>query len=952
MTLSSATNEVEYSGNGTTTVFAYTFKVHAASHLVVTLVDTDGVPATQVLNTDYTVSGVNAASGGNVTMSTAPASGETLIIQRTIPLTQTTDIKNQGDFYPETHENAFDRLMMGIQQANRLATSALRIPVGLDDYDAGGLKITDLADGEDDTDAATKGQLDDAVTAMQSGMAGGTLASYETGTGDGASVYLPFAGITVSTASAYVVVVGGVVQTPDTDYTIDVANARIVFTTAPGNGVGILAMCFGYKRQIDEIDALNVTFTQAGTGAVQRTMRDRLREYVSAKDFGATGDGTTDDTVALQAAIDYCVSVGKRLYIPAGTYKFTQLSVSVSATGLGPLTIEGDGTPFVQFGTRATILRQIDGTTGTAITFTGNWATSKSIVGLKLVGFGLYCSNALTGWGIDMFNVTGFHSLFEQIAVYVPYSGSAGAWRQRSCWTITMRNIRLDGPSSGSTAKGLVIYGDQGTGTTNQTLLQNINAVGFPKCNVQIGKWDEANGGTTQSIRWDVGQCGTAGGYGVVIGRAFDVTITNVHTENHDKSGWLITESANGADSGYIKIENCDSYDDGQAGTGSADKDTYAIQILRTNLLKIDGFRTQEATCGIWIADTTQATNIEIDRVQFGGKANNTDSETLIYVENTTPSNTKRVTLGNYDAAYTWGNNGASRIVNGDCISYKKRSDVDAQRTPYWTFSGDGADTTFAVTGATSSTSSHYTVTVGGTPVASTDYSVDASTGIITFDVAPAVGVNNIVVKSNAEGIYPWNDTVAFGPSAAISITDLVARENYELASDQHIVLVFNNANTTLIDVSNGGNFRLFRERDFTPATDDTVTVVYRGGEWHEVNRSYNGTYGDHFVVTDTSTGVTGNITITNLTEVCDVTHSVAANINNLASASGKATHTYQVVRLVFNNGNTTLRDASGGGSRNFRLAGGVDFVSSANDTITVMKNAAGEWVELSRSVN
>lgn len=98
-------------------------------------------------------------------------------------------------------------------------------------------------------------------------------------------------------------------------------------------------------------NANSITYDPEGTGAVPTTVQAKLRESVSVKDFGAVGDGVTDDYDALEAAWNYCHPIGANLYFPAGTYlvvtenfpfRNTQLPVT-SLLDCNNMTIFGDG---------------------------------------------------------------------------------------------------------------------------------------------------------------------------------------------------------------------------------------------------------------------------------------------------------------------------------------------------------------------------------------------------------------------------------------------------------------------------------------------------------------------------------------------------------------------------------------------------------------------------------
>lgn len=127
MTVSAQTRFNEYAGAGTTGPFPYTFRITAATDLVCKVTSAAGAVTTV---TPSAVTGAGDANGGSVTLGTALATGETLLIYSSVPLTQSTDYIAGDSFPAETHEAALDRLTMIAQDGRRDIDRSFKVPIG------------------------------------------------------------------------------------------------------------------------------------------------------------------------------------------------------------------------------------------------------------------------------------------------------------------------------------------------------------------------------------------------------------------------------------------------------------------------------------------------------------------------------------------------------------------------------------------------------------------------------------------------------------------------------------------------------------------------------------------------------------------------------------------------------------------------------------------------------
>jgi hypothetical protein len=129
MTVSSSSARNDYVGDGSTATYSYTFRIFVNTDLLVTKRDTLNTETTLLLNTDYTVTGAGDANGGTIVLTAGNlATDFVLSIRRARPITQETDIRNQGDFFPEVHEDSFDHSIMVDQAQQDELDRSVKVP--------------------------------------------------------------------------------------------------------------------------------------------------------------------------------------------------------------------------------------------------------------------------------------------------------------------------------------------------------------------------------------------------------------------------------------------------------------------------------------------------------------------------------------------------------------------------------------------------------------------------------------------------------------------------------------------------------------------------------------------------------------------------------------------------------------------------------------------------------
>jgi|GEM_PF-1107904 len=117
------TPRIQYSGDGTQSVFTYPFPIFEYGDLEVY---EDAV--IKALSSDYTVQGAGESTGGTVTFTAPPAANTTVTLRRNVPIKRTSDFQESGEFRASVLNDELDKQIAMLQQVAEDVDRAVAFP--------------------------------------------------------------------------------------------------------------------------------------------------------------------------------------------------------------------------------------------------------------------------------------------------------------------------------------------------------------------------------------------------------------------------------------------------------------------------------------------------------------------------------------------------------------------------------------------------------------------------------------------------------------------------------------------------------------------------------------------------------------------------------------------------------------------------------------------------------
>lgn len=316
MTVEFPTATISYKGDGSTRTFPFKFPFRNEEQIQVIITDSKTYITTELrLGSDYDVSPTDnsyPSVGGSITYPrdiTLPAlqEGKVLSISRIVPYTQPDVYSENSTLIPKQIENSLDNLEYQIQQIKDVSDRSVKFPIGTD-FDNEEF-INSLYELSDEAQQSANEAQQSANKAQQSA--------------NEALKYAQNADATAKTINVRTFTNVAEMKASSTLTLGVLCRTQGFYQSDDGGGADYIVI----GDSIDAIDEVRIIELQNNLYA-----KLLIKDYINVKCCGAKGDGSTDDTQAIQKACNLNIPI----FIPEGSYVVnTAINITNDLKALG-----------------------------------------------------------------------------------------------------------------------------------------------------------------------------------------------------------------------------------------------------------------------------------------------------------------------------------------------------------------------------------------------------------------------------------------------------------------------------------------------------------------------------------------------------------------------------------------------------------------------------------------
>lgn len=361
-----------YTGTGSVSGYAFTFKVFSTTDVQVIVADTNSVESTLALGADYSVT-LNGDQdnypGGTINLTSPLALNYQLVVLGDVEYSQTSQLPTGGSYNATVVERALDRVTMLVQQVKEIAVRGLRLsplasgvdielpppdPLSVVGWDAAGTSLRNFTPDEVGVNVS--------------------YAQWRTQLFNGTGAQTAFVlGYDAGSASNIDLRVNNVPQTPDINYSYDPVSKTITFLTgAPASGTNNVVARYGQGLPQGTFDLADgsVSGAKLANGAVTTAkLADGAATTAKIADTAVTSGKLADGAVATAKIADGAVATAKIADGAVSTAKIPNGAVTAAKLA------DGAASPVVN-----TAVATTSGTSVTISTAVPSWAKTLTVM--------------------------------------------------------------------------------------------------------------------------------------------------------------------------------------------------------------------------------------------------------------------------------------------------------------------------------------------------------------------------------------------------------------------------------------------------------------------------------------------------------------------------------------------------------------------------------------------